>query len=125
MKTMGQGEDGKLWERISPAIDKAIASLGAPYRDAGVLGYFDGRSYEELARRLKISETAARQRASRGVAELREMLARQGVLAPAVGAAAVEAILRANVVQSAPPSLVSACAVAGAGSTAPMVIAKG
>src|SRR4051812_33522794 len=83
MKTMSQETDEKLWDRIAPQIDKAIASLGAPYRDAVVLRYFDGRSYEEIARRLKISEVAARQRASRGVAELREVLARQGVLAPA------------------------------------------
>jgi len=125
MKPTTQEEDQKLWDQISPSIDKAIGSLAATYRDAVVLRYFDGKSYQEIGSRLRISEAAARQRASRGVAELREILARQGVLAPAVGAAAVEAILQANAVQSAPSSLVSACAIAGAGTTAPLAIAKG
>src|SRR4051812_24884650 len=89
MKTMSQDEDQKLWEQISPTIDKAIGSLATPYRDAVVLRYFDGKSYEEIGTRLKISEAAARQRISRGVAELREILARHGVVqASGVSAAA-------------------------------------
>src|SRR5881275_1081348 len=73
MKTMSQDENQKLWDQISPAIDKAVGSLATPYRDAVVLRYFDGASFEEIGKRLKISEAAARQRISRGVAELREI----------------------------------------------------
>src|SRR5258706_1500379 len=80
MKTLSQDEDQKLWDQISPSIDKANGSLATPYRDAVVLRYFDGARFEEIGKRLKISETAARQRISRGVGELREILARQGVV---------------------------------------------
>src|SRR5439155_8292051 len=74
MKPTTQEENQKLWSQISPTIDKAIGALATPYRDAVVLRYFDGKSYEEISTRLKISEAAARQRISRGVAELREIL---------------------------------------------------
>src|ERR1041385_2621037 len=72
MKPTTQEEDQKLWERISPEVDRAIGALASTYRDAVVLRYFDGKSYQEIGTRLKISEAAARQRISRGLAELRE-----------------------------------------------------
>jgi len=123
--TIQEEEVADLWKRMEPVVDSAVRSLRGGYRDALVLRYLDGQSYQEIARRLKITEAAARQRASRGAAELREILAKQGVLAPAVTTAAVESLLQTNAMQCAPSSLASACAIAGAGTTAPLVIAKG
>jgi RNA polymerase sigma factor (sigma-70 family) len=126
MKSPIQEEEvADLWKRMEPVVDSAVRSLRAAYRDALVLRYLDGQSYQEIARRLKITEAAARQRASRGAAELREILAKQGVLAPAVTTAAMESLLQTNAVQCAPHTLASACAIAGAGTSAPLVIAKG
>src|ERR1041384_4639328 len=89
-------EAGELWRGMEPVVDEAGRSLGGGYRDAVVLRYFDGQSYQEIVRRLNISEAAARQRTSRGLAELREIVAKQGALAPAVSVAAVEAVLQVN-----------------------------
>ena len=126
MKTESQEkEDRNIWKQMEPVVDSAVRSLPSAQRDAVVLRYFDGQSYDEIARRLEISEAAARQRTSRGLAELRDLLVKQGVIAPAATAAGIETILQANIMQTAPASLVSACAVAGAGQTAPWVIAKG
>src|SRR5213075_2712608 len=127
MKPTTQEEDQEIWQQISPQIDKAIGSLATTYRDAVVLRYFDGKSYEEIGSRLKISEAAARQRISRGVAELREILARQGVVrSSAVSAAAIGGMLSAHAVHNAPASLVGACALAPSVVVAtPLMIAKG
>jgi RNA polymerase sigma factor (sigma-70 family) len=53
MKTDEARSAANLWERMEPAIDDALRSLATAHRDAVVLRYFDGQSYEEIARRLK------------------------------------------------------------------------
>jgi RNA polymerase sigma factor (sigma-70 family) len=119
-------EEAALWEQIGPALDTAVGSLARHYRDAVVLRFFDQQSYQEVARRLNITEPAARQRISRAVAELRKILAKQGAIAPAVGAGALAAALETNVLATAPAPLAAACAaIAGASQAWPWVIAKG
>ena len=67
------------WERISPALDGAIARLRRPERDAILLRYFQGRDYEEIGAALGISAGAAKMRVSRAVKTLRNHLGRAGV----------------------------------------------
>ena len=67
------------WSEIEPALDEAIAELPAAQRDALVLKYFDGKSVPEVARALRITEDAAKQRISRAVRLLRAALAARGV----------------------------------------------
>jgi RNA polymerase sigma factor (sigma-70 family) len=119
-------EAAQLWQQVGPAIDAAVHSLSAPYRDAVVLRYFDGQSFEEVARRLQITEEAARQRISRAVAELRTILAKRGVAAPALTAATLVGVLETSTLHAAPSSLSAACAaIASAFQSAPWLIAKG
>jgi RNA polymerase sigma-70 factor (ECF subfamily) len=65
-------------EESGSEIDWEAAVLKLPpiHREALDLRYQDGESFGGLARRWKISEAAARQRVSRAVRELREILER-------------------------------------------------
>lgn len=56
--------------------EAAVLKLPSLHREALDLRYQDGESFGGLARRWKISEAAARQRVSRAVRELREILQR-------------------------------------------------
>lgn len=55
----------------------AVLGLEPSLRDAVLLRYFEGLSYGLVAERLQVSQVAARQRVSRGVAALRERLERE------------------------------------------------
>ena len=67
--------DCARWE----PLDEALSALAEKERAALLLRYFEDRSYEEVAVRLGLSETAARQRVSRGLRKLEEGLRRRGV----------------------------------------------
>jgi RNA polymerase sigma-70 factor, ECF subfamily len=56
------------------ALDRALSSLPEHYRSAVVLRDVYGYSTEEIAKQLKISETAAKVRVHRGRKKLKEML---------------------------------------------------
>jgi RNA polymerase sigma-70 factor, ECF subfamily len=56
------------------ALESALASLPEMYRDAVVLRDVYGFSISEVARHLKVSETAAKVRVHRGRKRLREMM---------------------------------------------------
>jgi RNA polymerase sigma-70 factor (ECF subfamily) len=55
-------------------LEKALASLPEMYRDAVVLRDVYGMSIGEIARQMKVSETAAKVRVHRGRKKLREMV---------------------------------------------------
>ena len=61
--------------RLQREIAGHLLALPEPYRTAVVLRYQDGLRPVEIAARLAIGEAAARQRISRGLAQLRERLA--------------------------------------------------
>lgn len=97
------GEDAR-WEDVGPVLDGAVAKLGRGERDVVLLHYFQNMTLGEVARKLGISEVAARQRSSRAVGKLREMLAKQGVACSAVGLAEG---MRAYAVTHAPEGMVA------------------
>ena len=74
----GPAEDA-LWDRISPAVNDALASLGAKDREAVLLRFADGLSFPELGAALGTSEDAARMRLNRAIERLRRFFAREGV----------------------------------------------
>jgi RNA polymerase sigma factor (sigma-70 family) len=95
-------QDDDVWEDIRPLLDEAIASLAARDREAVVLRYLQGFSIQQVAESLGIENDAAKQRVSRAVKRLREMLGRRGV---AVTAVALAGTLASNAVQAAPSTL--------------------
>jgi len=102
----GQADDA-LWDRISPALNDALASLGAKDREAVLLRFAHSLSFPELGAALGTSEDAARMRLNRAVDRLRRSLTKGGVV---VSGAALAVLLADRAVQSTP----AACAAAAA-----------
>ena len=71
--------------RLDTLLDHALSQLGEVNRDAVVARFFQNRSYRELGQQLGLPEEAARQRVSRSLRRLREILARSGVSLPSEG----------------------------------------
>ncbi|RYD25266.1 MAG: sigma-70 family RNA polymerase sigma factor, partial [Verrucomicrobiaceae bacterium] len=72
----------EVWEQVVPCLDKALDELPESDRQVVLLKYFEGWSFEEMARRLGGQSAAWRQRGSRALRRLRNRLARHGVVVP-------------------------------------------
>ena len=114
------------WEDVAPQVDEALLKLKTDDRDAVVLRYLLGKTPEEIAWVLNVSEEAARQRVSRALGRLRDILSRSGITA---AENAIGSVLMANAVMRAPAALSSiagtiAAPASGALSAPPAVIAN-
>jgi type II secretion system protein G len=106
------------WERLSPLLDEAMASLGSADRDAIYLRYFQDHSFAEIGSKMGTNEDAARKRVSRALEKLRGAISSRGTalsttsIATAVAthasAAAVPPALIATIVTSATSTAASA-----------------
>lgn len=112
------------WDRLSPLIDQAMSRLAASDRQVLTLRYFQDMSLAEVGRQMRISEEAARKRATRALAGLRKLLSAKGVTA---SSSALGVAIAAHSLVTPPAALAasvaaipgaaaagSACAVAGA-----------
>ena len=113
------------WEQIAPLIDAAVDKLKTRERDAVVLRFWENMSLQQVGEVLGISEDAAGQRVTRGLAKLRRILMRQGV---APSPAVLGALLGVQAVQAVPAGLaasVTAAVSAGTVSVSAVGIAEG
>ena len=76
---IGASDDRAYGPAITQALLEALRSLDEGKRRVIVLKLFEGRSFAEIAREVGASEEACRMRFSRGLAELRRLLAEKGV----------------------------------------------
>ena len=75
---------------LEDALDDALMKLAPANREALVLRYFQDKSFREVAQQLGIAEQAARQRVSRALNRLRQVLIRSNRMAlPADGLGAI------------------------------------
>ena len=120
MPSIGREGDA-LWDRIAPAVNDALAALGAKDREAVLLRFAEGLSFPELGTALGTSEDAARMRLNRAVDRLRRFFAKEGVT---LSVAALTGLLADRTAQAAPATCAAAVAniagsvAAGAGGTA-------
>jgi RNA polymerase sigma factor (sigma-70 family) len=94
-------EPDASWEQIAPHLDAALTSLSEADRDALLLRYFEGKSANQIAQTLGVSDEAAQKRVSRAVDRLREFFAKRGVTIGTSGLMAISA----HAVQAAPAAL--------------------
>ena len=102
------------WEQIAPLLDEAMGRLGETDRNAVVLRFFENKTAQEVAAKLKLNEAAAHKRVSRAVEKLRKFFTKRGVT---LSATLIAGAVSANSVQAAPVGLaltISATAVKGA-----------
>lgn len=73
-------DDALTWETETKAVREAVRSLPAPQREAVVLAYFEGHTYREVARELRIPEGTAKTRLRTALATVAAHLAEEGLL---------------------------------------------
>ena len=88
--TMHQlNETSVNWDRVGPVLDEALDRLGATDRDAVLLRFFDGLSFSEIGRALRLTEESARKRVDRALSKLQAHLARQDITSSTTALATV------------------------------------
>ncbi len=99
---------------IAPMLDEAITRLGSEDRSAILLRFFEQRDFRAVGEALGSNEDAARMRVNRALEKLHSLLKQRGV---SLSAAALGAVLTADVVTAAPAGLavtISSVALTGA-----------
>lgn len=103
----GEGADAE----IALHLDSALASLGRADRDILLLRFFEEQTHLQVAKRLGISEEAARKRVSRGLNRLERALNSRGA---GVSQGSMAPALAAVLTRQSIPSSASAPAIAAA-----------
>ena len=117
----------EAWPQIEPLLDDAMGGLNEKERNAVVLRFFEGKSFQEIGAAFGGSENAAKKRVIRGLEKLRKFFAKRGVDSTA---ATIAEQISAHSVEAAPVALaksVTAVAIAkGAAATiSTLTLAKG
>ncbi len=94
-----------FWRELSPALEDAMAGLGANDRDALVLRYFQNLSLADVGAALGTTEGVAQRRVSRALEKLRRLFARRGVHSTT---AVIAGTISTNSLQIVPPALAQA-----------------
>lgn len=92
------------WKDAAPLLDRALDELPEKDRQVIFLKYFEGLSFEQMARRLGGEPAAWRQRGSRAVERLRISLTKRGA---AVSATALATGLGTSFTQAAPSAFLA------------------
>ena len=102
MQTEIQSPPDPLWEKMSPLLDEALASLGETDRQAVLLRFFENKSLAEVGSELGTGEDTARKRVSRALEKLHRHFNKRGV---SLTTAILAGAMTANSVQVAPVAL--------------------
>jgi RNA polymerase sigma factor (sigma-70 family) len=105
------------WEQLQTALDEAMHDLKEADRNAIVLRYFQGSSFEDVGQKIGASADGARMRVDRAIEKLRKSLAKRGVVSTG---AALAFLLAEESVIAAPVGLagvVSSSAMGAAATT--------
>jgi RNA polymerase sigma factor (sigma-70 family) len=90
------------WPQIEPLLDDAMGGLNEKERNAVVLRFFEGKSFQEIGAAFGGSENAAKKRVIRGLEKLRKFFAKRGVDSTA---ATIAETISAHSIQVAPVAL--------------------
>lgn len=99
--------ESDVWPKIAPMLDEGMSRLNQADHHAIVLRFFDGKSMREIGEELGSTEDAANMRISRAVEKLRLFFLSRGVALPAE---ALTAVISANSIHMAPPTLAKTAA---------------
>jgi RNA polymerase sigma factor (sigma-70 family) len=90
------------WPQIEPLLDDAMGGLNEKERNAVVLHFFEGKSFQEIGAAFGGSENAAKKRVIRGLEKLRKFFAKRGVDSTA---ATIAETISTHSVQAVPVTL--------------------
>lgn len=108
------------WDRLQTVLDDAMHDLKDTDRNAVLLRYFKGCSFEDVGKNIGVSGDSARMRVDRALEKLRKCLAKRGVMS---SSAALAVVLTQQTISAAPAGLAaivasSAVSAAGVGAAA-------
>ena len=127
MQSLAPEPEPELWPQIAPLLEDAMGRLDDKDRDALVLRFFEGRSFQEIGAAFGASENAAKKRVAHALEKLRRFFSKRGVVSTT---AVVMAAISAHSVHAAPASLaktvtVVAVAKGATASTSTLTLIKG
>jgi len=97
-------DSGTGWEQLVSHLENGLTHLAGGERDAILLRYFQGKSMQETAAVLGITEDAAAKRVSRALERLRAFFGSRGI---AISAIAIASTVAARAVEAAPAGLLA------------------
>lgn len=92
------------WREISSYVDQGLNELDAELRDILIAHFLEGRTTRHIAAARGISQATVSRRIEAGVANLRGVLRRRGII---VGAGALSLLLGENAAKAAPATLMA------------------
>lgn len=92
------------WKEISPCVDEGLNELDPELRDILVAHFLDGQTTRHIAAVRGISQATVSRRIEAGVANLRGVLRRRGII---VAAGALTLLLGENAAEAAPATLMA------------------
>jgi RNA polymerase sigma factor (sigma-70 family) len=107
---LARAEGDSVWSPLVPLLDEALLELRELDRQAVILHYLEGRTFQEVGSALGVGEDAARKRVNRCLDQLTGFFRRHGFATPALG---IGAPLFAFSSHTAPAGLAASAATAG------------
>ena len=125
---LARAEGDSVWSPLVPLLDEALLELREPDRQAVILHYIEGQTFQEVGSALGMGEDAARKRVNRCLDQLTHFFRRRGFAVPALAAGAPLFTLSSH---AAPAGLAASATTAGlaaahsAASTSTLTLIKG
>jgi len=107
---LARAEGDSVWSPLVPLLDEALLKLREPDRQAVILHFMEGRTFQEVGSALGVGEDAARKRVHRCLDQLSDFFRRRGFAVPALSASAPLFALSSH---AAPAGLAASATTAG------------
>jgi uncharacterized protein (TIGR03435 family) len=107
---MARAEGDSVWSPLVPLLDEALLKLREPDRQAVILHFMEGQTFQEVGSALGVGEDAARKRVHRCLDQLTNFFHRRGFAVPALAAGAPLFTLSSH---AAPAGLAASATTAG------------
>jgi len=85
---LAAAEGDSVWSPLVPLLDEALLKLREPDRQAVILHFMEGRTFQEVGSALGVGEDTARKRVHRCLDQLTQFFRRRGFAVPALAAGA-------------------------------------
>ena len=72
MQSLSSETESRIWPQIMPLLEDAMGRLGEKERDAVLLRFFEGKSFQEIGAAVGASENAAKKRVGYALEKLRK-----------------------------------------------------
>ena len=105
MQSLSSETEPGIWPQIMPLLEDAMGRLGEKERDAVLLRFFEGKSFQEIGAAVGASENAAKKRVGYALEKLRKFFAKRGVSSTT---AILASEISAHSVQATPVALAKA-----------------